>query len=60
MMVQCERCKKERDCEFYGRPADVDKREFQNGEWLCRPCTEHRIREIDEAIRRFKKSIGRD
>ncbi len=38
MFVQCERCKQEKDCEFHGRPANIEEDKVQNGEWLCEEC----------------------
>lgn len=55
--VQCERCKEEKECSFYGRPSDVDSDKPQNGEWLCPPCAEARAGELDHAIEEMERHL---
>jgi len=50
MIITCERCKLEKECEFYGHPADVSNDKAQNGEWLCEPCVPLVMKELDDAI----------
>lgn len=57
MIIQCERCKKQKDSKFYGRPSDVERGKAQDGEWLCNECFPLRMRELDDAINVLKKSL---
>ncbi len=58
MIVKCERCEKETECQFYGSPSDVEEGKAQNGEWICEPCVPLRTRELDEAIAEMKSILG--
>jgi hypothetical protein len=60
MNVQCERCKLEKDCKFFGRAADVEEQRGQSGEWLCDDCVSLRRDEIDKAVVTFRKLLGED
>lgn len=60
MITECERCKKEAECRFFGWSADVDRRLAQNGEWLCDPCVPLRERELDDAISKLEAALGED
>ena len=57
MLVQCERCKKEQECQFYGKPSDVEEDKAQNGEWLCATCVQPRVAELDDAIARMQSFL---
>lgn len=57
MKVQCEQCKQELECEFYGRPSDVEKEKAQDGEWLCRECVVLREKELDDAIALLRRQL---
>ena len=59
MKIVCERCRKLRDCNFYGSASDVDEDKAQNGEWLCEKCVPLRAKEMDEDIEKMK-SVLRD
>lgn len=59
MKTQCERCKQEAECQFYGRPSDVEADKAQNGEWLCEPCVPLRTEELDEAIASMRALLER-
>lgn len=59
MKAQCERCKQERECQFYGHPSDVEENTAQNGEWLCDPCVSLCEKELDAAIAQLKNVLGR-
>lgn len=57
MKTNCERCKEEKDCTFYGRPSDPDADKAQNGEWLCAECVGPREQELDDAIARLRRIL---
>lgn len=59
MKCQCERCKQEKECSFYGHPTNVEGDKAQNGEWLCPPCAEARVGELDSAIAKMQVYLGR-
>lgn len=46
----CERCHRDAEITWYGRPPDVETEDAGNGEWLCEGCVFPRMAEIDEAI----------
>lgn len=58
MNTRCERCKSERECGFYGRPADVGRDKTQNGEWLCDECVPLRNDELGNAIEKMKAILN--
>lgn len=54
---RCERCKKVKECRYYGSSPDIEKNKVQNGEWLCIECIPKREEELDEAIEKLREFL---
>lgn len=57
MIIECERCKVSKDCQFIGTPAAPEVGVTQNGEWLCAECVPLREAELGEAIARIRNAL---
>jgi protein-tyrosine phosphatase len=58
VLIQCERCKEEKECRFYGTASDVEEDKAQNGEWLCVPCVDKRCEELDAALWQIEEFLN--
>jgi uncharacterized protein CbrC (UPF0167 family) len=57
---KCECCKKVKELTYYGNAPDEQKDRSQNGEWLCAECIAPRAEALGDAIKRFRKILGKE